>query len=661
MDPPTATESASEIPLVDNASATPLIAIRDAPQHWGYVIVMPKVPENNRLRGAVTRRVREAGLTLRKCLSRDRDEAFFYITASDQLLEMGAETMELSWRVLPDHGGGYMPYEISKRDAFEPFTSLAKQRILRFLIESPHFACLDIKTYIQKDIFISCFPLHLPDEVEALNDEWFRGKIKFLPVPLDSVRAYFGEKLALYFLYLQTYIFWLVGPALLGLIATIIRLTVNHDKGNSQSVFAVIIAIWSVAFYKGWKRTCARNAYRWNMLGYEEAERTRPAFKGEPKAGIYTRGGFVELNEPRFAWHKELYEPPKSKYLKYLSGAPLFMVIITVVIVGTIAILWYRTQNATFGMFSGIINGMFIVTFNIIYNFVAIKLTDWENHRTETEYEDALIVKKFAFQFVNSYISLFYIAFFKSTGIVPNSSCMNDDCAFELGYQLLFIFAVQIIWGQFAETGLPWIISRLKIKHEDYNLKKQLGTTEVAEISNIEGQAKLSPYTGLMDDYNELMIQLGYVTLFTAAFPLAPLAALINNLIEVRTDAIKYMWGTQRPYYQGAEDLGSWGPIMNFMTVCSVLTNMGVILWTSDVWDLEVVIIVEHFIFALRFLIDNWISDIPDDLVREISKQEFLRRAIMNREQAIQEFKAQQHDIRRDEAEDSDHYEDNTL
>ena len=37
-----------------------------------------------------------------------------------------------------------------------------------------------------------------------------------------------------------------------------------------------------------------------------------------------------------------------------------------------------------------------------------------ENHRTQTEYDDALILKLFAFQFVNSYTSLFYIAFFRT-------------------------------------------------------------------------------------------------------------------------------------------------------------------------------------------------------------------------------------------------------
>ena len=44
---------------------------------------------------------------------------------------------------------------------------------------------------------------------------------------------------------------------------------------------------------------------------------------------------------------------------------------------------------------------------------------------------------------------------------------------------------------------------------------------------------------GLLNEYLELAIQYGFITLFVAAFPLAPLFALINNVLEIRLDATK--------------------------------------------------------------------------------------------------------------------------
>jgi hypothetical protein len=65
------------------------------------------------------------------------------------------------------------------------------------------------------------------------------------------------------------------------------------------------------------------------------------------------------------------------------------------------------------GIITALINAVQIQVLNAIYNTVAIRLTEYENHRTNTAYEDALIGKTFIFQFVNSFSSLFYIAFVK--------------------------------------------------------------------------------------------------------------------------------------------------------------------------------------------------------------------------------------------------------
>jgi len=48
------------------------------------------------------------------------------------------------------------------------------------------------------------------------------------------------------------------------------------------------------------------------------------------------------------------------------------------------------------------------------------------------------------------------------------------------------------------------------------------------------------------DEYMEMWIQFGLITIFVPAFPLAPLFALINTVIKIRMDAFKFLAGTRR-------------------------------------------------------------------------------------------------------------------
>ena len=70
------------------------------------------------------------------------------------------------------------------------------------------------------------------------------------------------------------------------------------------------------------------------------------------------------------------------------------------------------------------------------------------------------------------------------------------------------------------------------------------------------------------------MIQYGFVTLFVAAFPLAPFFALVNNMIEIRIDAYKYIATKRRPLAERAQDIGAWLSIMQAITYLSFVTNV---------------------------------------------------------------------------------------
>lgn len=63
------------------------------------------------------------------------------------------------------------------------------------------------------------------------------------------------------------------------------------------------------------------------------------------------------------------------------------------------------------------------------------------------------------------------------------------------------------------------------------NTKRSIGQAEI--------ESSLYKYDGTFSDHLEMLVQMGYVVLFSAAFPLAGLCALANNLLEIRSDAFK--------------------------------------------------------------------------------------------------------------------------
>lgn len=59
-----------------------------------------------------------------------------------------------------------------------------------------------------------------------------------------------------------------------------------------------------------------------------------------------------------------------------------------------------------------------------------------------------------------------------------------------------------------------------------------------------------------------------------AAFPLAPLFALLNNIAEIRLDAYKIVTQARRPLAERVEDIGAWYGILRAITYAAVVSNV---------------------------------------------------------------------------------------
>lgn len=70
------------------------------------------------------------------------------------------------------------------------------------------------------------------------------------------------------------------------------------------------------------------------------------------------------------------------------------------------------------------------------------------------------------------------------------------------------------------------------------------------------------------------VMQFGFITIFVAAFPLAPLFALLNNIVEIRLDAQKFVCSTRRTVGHQAKNIGIWLKILRFLAHLAVISNV---------------------------------------------------------------------------------------
>ncbi|KAL3310449.1 Anoctamin-7 [Cichlidogyrus casuarinus] len=293
-----------------------------------------------------------------------------------------------------------------------------------------------------------------------------------------------------------------------------------------------------------------------------------------------------------------------------------------IVIIFTIAVILYRvafkqtlqrsrivsSKADMFGNISGaMINLVMIVTLGHLYQILAYKMTEWEMHRTQTEFESSLTLKVFVFQFLNFYSPLFYVAFMKDrfTGTPGNWNeflgirqeiCNQAGCLFEISQMLIVI----MIGKQLISNCQEIIIPMLKTWMQRYNMgfirfckgpaKESSDGQDAGDSMSMctRGRTKSSmkqqpiyvrdykmvEYEGLLEEYLEMVLQFGFITMFVMPFPLAPLFALLNNWMEIRLDAQKLVCCCRRPLAERARNIGVWYKFLVVLVRLSCVINV---------------------------------------------------------------------------------------
>lgn len=472
-----------------------------------------------------------------------------------------------------------------------------------------------LRRLLTSGIVTQVFPLHDPEALKKLEDEWYtRFALKYQPI--DSIRGYFGETIALYFGFLEYFTFALVPMAVIGL-PYYLFVWEDYDK---YVIFASFNLIWSTVILEVWKRGCASMAYRWGTLVMKrQFEEPRPGFHG-----VLGVNAVTGREEP-------LYSSYRRQLRIYLVSLPFVCLCLCLSL--HVMMVYFDMEAWALGVHErsgaewtglllyvpSIVYAVVIEVMNRLYRYAAEFLTSWENHRLESAYQNHLVLKVLVFNFLNCFASLFYIAF-----VLRDMKLLRQSLA-------TLLITSQVL-NQVVESLLPYWLQRKHCAQLKRKVRALKADVDTALYEQVLLEKEMGTYLGTFDDYLELFLQFGYVSLFSCVYPLAAAFAVLNNFTEVNSDALKMCRVFKRPFAEPSASIGVWQLAFETMSVISVVTNCALIgmspqvnaLFPESKTDLVLIVVaVEHALLALKFILAFAIPDKPRHIQMKLARLEF--------------------------------------
>uniref|UniRef100_A0A673VPE8 Anoctamin n=1 Tax=Salmo trutta TaxID=8032 RepID=A0A673VPE8_SALTR len=395
---------------------------------------------------------------------RTRVHAFF-VTATYENLLRGAEEMGLRKSVKPEFGGGTRSFSCEEDYIYENieselcfFTSQERQSIIKYWLDNlrakngevlhniqflegqPIIPELSVRGVIQK-----VFPLHEQRILSQLMKSWVQAVCE--KQPLDDIHDYFGVKIAMYFAWLGFYTTSMLYPAVIGFVLWILTESDQTSRDICCVVFALFNVVWATLFLERWKRRGAELAYKWGTLDTpnESLEEPRTQFMGVKRCSPITGC-------------EELYYPPwRRRMFRWLVSLPICILCLCFVFLAML--ICFELQEFVMGIkevprlarfIPKIMLAITVTACDEVYRKIACWLNDMENYRLQSAYEKNLIIKMVLFQFVNSYLSLFYIGFY-----------LRD---MERLKEMLLVFSLgQSLLRQLKDNVLPYLFLKIQL------------------------------------------------------------------------------------------------------------------------------------------------------------------------------------------------------
>ncbi|CAI6294174.1 unnamed protein product [Periconia digitata] len=471
----------------------------------------------------------------------------------------------------------------------------------------------------------SVFPLHNAQRNRDLLIHLSK-RLFLTSSDLDQIRDIWGSKVAFYFAFIQAYFLSLAFPCVAGIFAWAFL-------PKYSLVFALVIGMWCTAFLEYWKLREIDLSIRWNVRGVSKLKKNRPQFFHE-KEIVDEAGRKIQIFP---AWKRVARQ---LAVLPFLAVSTAFLVSV----IGGIFLLETLIGEGYDGAYDYYLEYAPTILLAIVLPFInghlesiAEKLTEYENHRTQDAFEMSLTQKNFVLQSITNYLPILLTAFLYVPfgyqiiprlraailplfGVRPNpnfSFSMEPD---RLRNEVITLTVTGQVSGALEELALPWFKNKVKEYYRVYRTNRTFtgfsnatwekgdDPAEARFLTRVRKQALLPAYD-VQEDYAELVLQWGYLSLFSPVWPLVPIGFFINNWFELRADIVKICLESQRPAPIRGEGMGPWVASLESLTWLGSISSAALVhlfgndwVWgAGQWWSLPITIFIsEHIYLGFR-------------------------------------------------------------
>lgn len=519
-------------------------------------------------------------------------------------------------------------------EATEELTSSHKGMIISDFLSLIAAKSADIK---DSEVFVSAtHDLPLRKRVWRLGKQWFyllkrerKSNSNLWHIDEKLLFEYFGADTMHYFAYMNHFHRWLGLSSVIAIALLVSNyvLGLTNESNPLVPFFSIFTMFSAILFVKFWERKVEYLAVDFS-LNIDETSRAP-----------YRRGFYGETRPSPITGEKEIYYPGWKRGLKQVvswTASIIFLLVGLFIQLCSINLQGYMNTmaqpaleidffddfsdegalfdaNGPYAMVPVVLHVIVVLILNLTYKLMAEALTEWENYRTLADANASLTQKRVGFEFVNNFCFLFYIAFYRFdlpmlTAELQSLFWMDQlrRLAMESVVPYLQIYSADAwakVWRKIKQL-FGWVKRKLSNPLHKWSGKPKQVLTTSPKKSNThpsfrhqasgpqaQGSPQLIPTTtncdsllieaDNFDDYLEMTMQFGYVTLFASAFPLASVFALFCGLVEIRSDLFKKCFIQRRTIDRSSQHIHLWTGVLKTFAFMSVVTNTLLFTFTS--------------------------------------------------------------------------------